>query len=241
MPILVTTAGPVSGSGTLWGANLRNFNDMVAALADEIDDSQDDYTPQIHHAIFAALRFCAREPFYFNEARDVVFDTIAGQAWYDATHHKEIGTLAGLSAVICQRITQGQGITQGQAWALRCETPKKLEILDTTQRRGAPSRFCYFGQKLRLYPRPDTNGYRIRLQISPRRFEELKDGAQESLWFVEAFDLIFARAKYELYKNTLKDVAAAAASLGDFQEQLHSLRAETSRRRNGGFVKPTLF
>jgi len=235
MPISVTTGGPLSDTGALWGDNLRSFNDMVRALSDELDDAHGDYKSQIHMAIFAALRFCAREPFYFNEARDVVFHTVAGKAWYDASDNSHIGTLAGLGAVTCQR-----GAT-GHAWQLEREDPARLEVLDASGVSGRPQKFCYFGQKLRLSPRPDHHDYRIRLQLAPIRFEKIEDATQDNIWFMQAFDLIFARAKYELYKNTVKDGAAALVAKGDFDEQLHMLRAETSRRKTQGHIQPTLF
>jgi len=214
---------------------MRNLNDMITAIADELDDRHDEYRLPIQRAIFAALRFCAREPFYFNQTRDVVFNTVAGQAWYDATHHSSIGNLAGLDAVICQRGSSGQ------AWLLTRENPKKLEIFDQSGVGGRPQKFCYFGQKLRLYPRPNDDGYQIRLQLNPQRFEEITDANQDHVWFIEAGDLIFARAKYELYKNIIKDAVSAAASLTDFHEQLQVLREETSRRRGRGLVNSTLF
>jgi len=214
---------------------MRNFNDMIAAIADELDDAHGEYSAQIQKAIFAALRFVAREPFYFNQTSDVVFSSVAGQSWYDATDHEQIGRLVGLDAVICQRGAAGK------SWILQRETAEKLEILDATTPAGEPRQFCYFGQKLRLFPRPKDAGYRIRLQLAPQRFEEITDFNADHIWFVQAGDLIFARAKYELYKNILKDGAAAAASLVDFHEQLTALQAETSRRRGKGRVMATLF
>jgi len=235
MPILVTTGGPMSDTGSLLGADMRNFNDMVRAIADELDDDHGEYTEHIHRAIFAALRTLAREPFYFNQARDIVFDTVAGQAWYGVTDHEHIGSLAGLVAVFCQRGAAGP------VWKLQRETAQKLEILDAATPAGQPRQFCYFGQKLRLFPRPDNGPYRIRLQIAPKRFDQIKDGQEDHIWFIEAFDLIFARAKYTLYKDILKDSVAAAAALADFHEQMHLLRAETSRRLGNGCIKATLF
>jgi len=211
---------------------MRNFNDVVSALADELDDTNDEYTAQIHKAIYAALRFCAREPFYFNEARPIVFDTIAGQAWYEV---KDVANIASLKAVMCQRASGGL------VWQLQYETAARLEVLDGARTPGSPQKFCYFGQKLRLYPRPEDNGYQIRLFVTAKGFEEINNPNADNIWFVEACDLIFARAKYELYKNILKDGVAAAAALADFHEQLQILQVETSRRRAGGCIEAMLF
>jgi len=214
---------------------MRNFNDMMQAMRQELDDPSGEYATHIQAAIFAALRFCAREPFYFNQTRDVVFDTVAGQGWYDSADHEQIGALAGLEVVTCQK---GQ---QGRTWILQREIPQRLEILDATTSPGSPVKFCYFSQKLRLFPRPDHAGYRIRLQLSPRRLDPITDFNADHVWFIEAADLIFARAKYEIYKNILKDGAAAAVALADFHEQHQALQTETSRRHGSGRIAATLF
>jgi len=214
---------------------MRNFHDMMQALRQDLDDVSGEYAMPIQAAIFAALRFCAREPFYFNQTRDVVFDTTAGQGWYDSTDKEQIGTLAGLDRVTCQ---SGH---HGRVWVLQRETPERLDVLDATASPGSPVKFCYFGQKLRLFPRPDVAGYRIRLQLTPQRFDMITDFNADHIWFIEAADLIFARAKYEIYKNILKDAASATAALNDFHEQLQALQVETSRRRGHGRVAATLF
>jgi len=233
MPIHVTTGGPLTGQASLLEAPKATFGAMIAAIADDVDDTNNEYLAQIQSSIFAAIRYVEREPFYFNEARDVRFNTIAGKAIYDANDNKNIGSSGGIRAVFCQKAGQ----------SARHLRKMKAEIWETENHaasRGMPYAYSYFAQNLRLYPTPDAD-YLIRLSVAPKRLSTMTSTDEVHPWFEEAFDLIKARAKYELYKNILQDEMRATISLHDFTEQLHALRAETSRRNSTDNVVATEF
>lgn len=235
MPIFITTGGPIANVPSVLEPQIRTFADMINAISDDIDDTTNEYLSQIQEAIFSAIRFCEREPLYFNESREVSFLTIPGQEWYGVEQCADIATLGGLTAVYCE--TQN-----GNRRELRHEPPAVLETLsDSGAARGEPYCYTYFGQRLRLYPFPGEGPYKIRLQLSPVRLKSISSASEENPWFSEAFDLISARAKYEIYKNILKDAAMAAASFNDFNEQLGALYAETSRRNGTGKIRATGF
>jgi hypothetical protein len=63
----------------------------------------------------------------------------------------------------------------------------------------------------------------------------------ENAWLNEAYDMIKARAKYIIYKNTLKDAALAAEALNDYTDQETSLKSETTSRNATGYVQATGF
>jgi len=233
MPIHITTGGPLNGQASLLETPKATFGAMIAAIADDVDDTNNEYLAQIQAAIFAAIRYVERENFYFNEARDVTFNTVSGKAAYDATDNKDIATLGGINAVYCQKAGQ-------PARLLRSMTPEMWETAPNhTTSSGMPHAYSYFAQNLRLYPTPDGD-YLIRLSVAPKRLDTITSTDEVHPWFEEAFDLVKARAKYELYKNILQDEMQATISLHDFTEQLHALRAETSRR-NRGTIAATLF
>lgn len=210
MPIFVTTGGPVSNSPSMT-------------------------EPQIQNAVFTAIRFCEREPLYFNESCAVVFATAAGRAWYDSGDEPNIATLAGVGKVYCED-------AHGRQTLLQHAAPHALEILaGRSAGRGRPQYYTYFAQKLRLHPAPDADSYRIRLHLSPMRLHRAGSADEAHPWFREAFDLIKARAKYELYKDILKDAPMAMAAFADFNEQLAALRVETSRRNGTGYIRATGF
>uniref|UniRef100_UPI00235EC277 phage adaptor protein n=1 Tax=Bartonella sp. ML70XJBT.G TaxID=3019093 RepID=UPI00235EC277 len=204
-----------------------------SVIQSEIDDITDEYIGQIQESIFAAIRFCERESFYFNESRDVVFTTQAGKGVYDATDTRHIETAVKIKSVFLFS-------DQHHKIELKQRSPFSLEPSLSSDQQGTPVYYSYFDRKLHLYPTPDR-AYQVQLLLSPVRLEELENANQEHPWFVHGFDLIKARAKYELYKNILKEPDCAAAAYNDFNEQLHTLRAETSQRHNVSRIIPTDF
>lgn len=231
MAITVTTTGPLSTAPSVLIHKDKTFSDLHTVISDEIDDTTSEYSQQIQNAIFSAIRLCEREPLYFNESREITFSTLKGQAWYDEKDNRNIATASGIRSVFLDRKT-------GAQTRLKYASPDELEV--STNEHGEPYSYTYFNRKLCLYPTPDQT-YQIRLLLEPIKLAEITSPNQESPWFTEAFDLIKARAKYELYKDILKDSVMAQASFNDFTEQLASLKAETSRRTGSNMIKSTVF
>ncbi len=235
MPIIVQTSGPNNTIPALLDAQDRTFYDMMTVIADEIDDTTGEYTPQIQNCIFTAIRFCERDVYYFNETRDVTFPTISNREWYDKTDNQNIPTLVRIVAAYCEDGT-------GQRTTLRRVMPEDIEtVSDNAASRGEPYMYTYFGQRIRLYPTPSDTQYTIRLQLGPYRLTDITSSTDSNAWFTEAFDLIKARAKYNLYKDYLKDAPLAMAALNDFNEEQSALSAETSRRNGRGTIIATCF
>jgi hypothetical protein len=208
--------------------------DLTADIADDIDDTTNEYGNAILKAVQGAQRDCERFTFYFNETRDKIFATVAGRAIYAKSDLADIASLARIQAAFLVDVA-------GQVTSLSPRTPEELELLsDNSAARGQPSGYAYFNQAIRLYPIPNAV-YTVRLQLGPYRLTALSQPTDSSAWLDEAYDLIKARAKYRLYKNTLKDANLAAEALNDFNEQLSQLKAETSSRNGSGFVRPTEF
>lgn len=234
MVITVNTSGPLNSIASIPSPDLGTMERLVQLVADEIDDTQNEYLVQIQEAIFSAIRFCEREPFYFNKSREVTFSTVVGKEFYGKEDNVNISTLSGLQAVFLIR-------GSGDAEKLRRIPTEDIEILSSRgSSGGVPTAYCYYSQQLRLYPIPQTK-YTIRLQISPIKLEVIKDANQLSPWFLEGFDLIKARVKYEIYKNILKDSDGAMTALNDFNEIFRALKIETSRRESNGKIFPTFF
>lgn len=235
MPITVETGGPIDTIPPVIGPSASTFSDLVLQIADEIDDTTGEYAGQIQTAVFAAIRFCERDVYYFNETRDVTFTTVQGQDWYAAGANSQIPRLGRIVAAYCER-------ADGERTRLNRETPEALELLtDNSASSGEPYAFTYFGQRLRLYPVPDATVYTIRLQLGPYRLATISNASDSNVWTTEAFDMIKARAKYILQSDILKDDKEAAKSLLDYTAQHDALKAETSRRNASGFIQVTCF
>ncbi len=235
MPITVTTGGPLSLSSPITAPIAPTFASICDEISDDIDDATGEYGPQIVAAVRAAIRYCERDTYYFNETRDITFPTVSGQEWYDAADNTNIPTLVRIQQAFREDANNVR-------LTLRYDSPQSLELLaDNSAVRGEPYSYTYFGQRIRIYPIPDTQPFTIRLQVGPYRLAPLATDTDSNAWLTEAYDLIIARAKYILNKNTLKDVNAAIEALNDYNDQKKVLGAETSSRNGSGYVVPTQF
>jgi len=208
---------------------------LKADIADSIDDTTGEYAPQIAKAITKAIRYCERETYYFNETRDITFPTVNGQDWYGVADNANIPTLVHIDMVYCEDAS-------GERDQILRYRPADIELLaDNSASRGEPYAYAYFGQRIRIYPIPDATPYIIRLQLAPYRLAALTADNQSNAWTTEAEDMIFARAKYILAKDTLKDVSVATEALNDYMDQASALKAETSKRNGTGKIIPTCF
>lgn len=212
---------------------MATFSDIKAAIADDIDDTNGEYSSQVASAVLEAIRYCERKTFYFNETREKTFNTVVGRVWYDANDLSDIPTLVHIQRAF---ITTNGNITD-----LLLMPPAEMEVLsDNTAAQGEPYGYCYFGQRIRIYPIPNAV-YEVRLQLGPYRLTPLADETDSNVWTTEAYDMVKARAKYIVAKNTLKDPIVAAEALNDYNHQFWALKAETSSRTGTGRVVPTRF
>lgn len=235
MTITVTTGGPVTSIQSEITTADPTFSDMVLAIADDLDDTTSEYFAQIQAAILGAIRFCEREPYYFNETRDVTFVTVADQQWYGTADNANIPTLIRVVEAYLEH-------ADGRRSTMRRETPEDIELLsDNSASKGEPYAWTYFNRQVRLYPIPQDTVYTVRLQLGPYRLAKIASTEDTNAWITEAFDMIKARAKYIIYKDIIKDAALAAEALNDYNEQERALKAETSRRISSGFIRVTCF
>ncbi len=214
---------------------MSTYDQLKARIADQLDDTGSAYATQIASAILEAIRWCERDTYYFNETRDITFSTVDGQQWYGTSDNANIPTLVKIQAAWSED-------SQGQRSSLMPVTPEQIEELsDNSAATGEPYCYTYFGKRLRLYPVPGATVYTIRLQLGPYRLTPLSAGSDTNVWTTDAEDMIVARAKYLLYKNTLKDAGLAAEALNDYNDQDSALRRETANRNATGKVKATQF
>ena len=214
---------------------MKTLADIMAVIADDVDDTTGEYSDQIKRAVQAAQRYCERKTFYFNETRDETFPTVDGQEWYGADDNANIPTLVRVVAAYSED-------GQGQRTPLTRKHPDEIETLsDNSAASGEPYLWTYFNRQIRLYPIPGAAPYTVRLQLGPYRLTVLDASGDTNAWLTEAYDMIKARAKYILYKDTLKEAALAAEALNDYRDQFVALKAETASRNGSGIIRPTSF
>ncbi|CAF26571.1 hypothetical protein [Bartonella quintana] len=212
----------------------KTFSDMVALIQDEIDDTTAEYSLQIRDSILTALRLCEREPFFFNKKREATFKTQSGKTWYGQEEGIFIQSEKNLEAVLLGT----QAATQTQLFHKPIQALQQQYGSPPLQ--GTPLFYTCLEQKIGLFPTPQ-DVETVHLFYFPLRFGDEQLMEEGNPWLMHAFDLIKARAKYELYKNILKDPEYAAVSFKDFQEQLQALQFETSRRTDSAHILPMRF
>lgn len=213
---------------------MTTLADLTSDIADDVDDTTGVYGPQILKAIQGAQRYCEADTYYFNETRDVTFVTVVAQQWYGAAANANIPTLVHIQAAYYVD-------SAGNVVPMRRTLPEYIEILSGNgAAQGQPYNWTYFNQQIRIYPIPNAV-YTVRLQLGPYRLTVLSNPTDTNAWLTEAYDMLKARAKYILYKNTIKDSGLAAEALNDYQDQDTSLAAETASRVGTGKIRATRF
>ena len=213
---------------------MTTLADLTADISDDLDDTAGEYGAAILKAVQGAQRDCERFTFYFNETRDVTFSTVISQQWYGAAANANIPTLVHIQEAYYTD-------TGGNILILVWSPPEELEILsDSTSATGQPSNYTYFNKQIRLYPIPNAV-YTVRLQLGPYRLGALANPSDNNAWLDDAYDLLKARAKYRLWKNTLFEPGHAAEAMNDYNEQFAMLKAETSKRNGSGYIRSTEF
>lgn len=209
---------------------MSTYGTIKSRIASEINRT--DLTDQISLSVQSAIQFYEHESFWFNESRDITFTTVANQEFYDADDSEFIPNLLIIHTVTLTVDSQRYQLTprtyqQLEEWAVNTSTT------------GQPTDWAYYDQQLRLYAIPD-DAYSVR--ISARvRFQTLSLDADTNAWMTDAEQLIRARAKVDLFENSLFDTLNADRQRLWEAQALQRLRTETGRRLGTGFIVPTYF
>lgn len=161
---------------------------MKTRVADELVRS--DLTAMIGYAISDAIAAYQSKRLFFNESRDVTFDTSPAQEFYDQDDNDLIPNLMKIDYV---RITIG-----GVLWELNRAEPQDLEAFSPAN--GQPTSYTYYGQQIRLYPIPN-DVWEVRVAAHVGVSAPASDTEKYNPWMTYAERLIRARAKRELAIN----------------------------------------
>lgn len=220
---------------------------MKARIADEL--ARDDLTTQIGYAINDAISAYNNERFYFNESRDLTFVTVQGQDFYTSSD------LADMPNII--KIDWMKLYLNNYPYALFASSPEELEALSIAgTSMGQPYQYCWYQQKIRIYPIPSTAGLTIRIGAVISQAPPANDSVTGNPWMADAERLIRSRAKWELARHVLNDDDLALRMGGPTTDTegdpdggavgdaLKNLRVKTKRLTQigaGAFVRATAF
>jgi hypothetical protein len=194
---------------------------MKAKIANEIE--RGDLTNEIAAAVSTAIIYYENERFFFNETRDVTWNTVAKQFVYTASDVADIGNLVNVDYLFAY--------IGGQPYRV---LPLFQEVMEWSHLAsndpvGQPLRFTYYAQALNLYPTPDQ-AYSMRLGGAKSVPGPASDGETGNIWMTTCEDMVRARAKFELYTHIprIADANKALTMKGLADDAFGQLRERTS-------------
>lgn len=211
---------------------------MKARIASELRRSN--ISAQIASAIETAIEAYQHERFFFNETREIEFNTVAGQDRYDGDDNAFIPRIVRFDYVKTE--------ISDTYHDLEYKTPERVEALNGTgDFTGQPLSYSYYNQQFLIYPMP-ADAYPIRIGAQVTIAAPASDVEANNPWMTRAEKLIRCRAKYELYQHVMMDAVQAAMfnpdnDTGPTAKALEELRIRTNAVTNqGGYVvTPTCF
>jgi hypothetical protein len=207
---------------------------MKQRIADEL--ARSDLTPMIAYAISDAIKHYQSKRFFFNESRDIEFDTVDDQEWYDKFDHAAIPNLMAIDYI---RVDDG-----GTIYTLCREEPEAMENISSTPATGVPTSFTYYNRQIRFYPVPD-DVYEVTIAAHLSLDEPASDSTINNAWMTDAERLIRARAKINLARNV--NAAGLDPMFSDkaimlFKDEENDafteLKARTAKSLGTGKIKP---
>ena len=204
---------------------------MKQRIADEL--ARSDLTPMIAYAISDAIKRYQSKRFYFNESRDVTFDTVAAQEFYDQYDHSAIPNLMEIDYI---KLVNGSIY-----WDINRVIPEAMEVYNAAS--GQPYSYTYYAQQLRFYPIPDAV-YSIVVAAQIKIDEPASDTELNNIWMTDAEQLIRARSKINLARNVNAsglDPAFSKEAILIFKDEekdaLDELRSRTTLQVGTGKIK----
>lgn len=207
---------------------MTNYATMRARIATELGRS--DITAQIQDAIKSAIRHYERQRYYFNERRSS-FSTSSSQEYYGSADGAFIAQLVEIDT-ITMNIGANTYPVEERDW----------EYIDRAQTHsgyvGDPTDFVYHNFQLRFYPIPQTN--RAVNVTGVQKLPTLSASTDTNAWMTDGEELIRCRAKWNLYKHSIKKPDKAIEMKEAELDAETALGGETAMK-TAGTVRPTQF
>lgn len=206
---------------------------MKQRIADEL--ARADLTSMIAYAVSDAIKHYQSTRWFFNESREITFDTVNGQEFYDKYDNAYIATI--------MKIDYAKVTVQGTQYTLARTDPEEHES-NTTNVNGQPWSYSYYGQQMRLYPVPNQT-WEVRIAGHFQYPEPASDTEKYNPWMTEGERLIRARAKLNLVRNV--NAAGLEPTFNDkailiFKDEIAEAERELKSRTNimtgSGKIKP---
>lgn len=204
--------------------------DLAAAAATAGNPSAN----AIRLAINTAITEYQKERFAFSDINPGVpttFLTVVHQSVYPIS---AVPNLTAIYLIDYVQLQQGNTLL-----TLRRMTPKQIHSdIQINTSFGLPGEYAYEGNSLIFYPVPDQV-YTVYLGGHIFVAAPATDAEANNPWMTNAELLIRQRAKYEIYKNVLRNDKMALAMSPDPDDNGEAYKAYTSLKRRGNKITGT--
>jgi len=201
---------------------------MIDEISSDTERGSSTELTAIGSKIDAAIRFYQPKRFWFNETRDVVVNTVAATDSYSyATIGTEFYKVDGVF------LTNGSNV-------LELERVNYTDLETVSADTGVPSCYAYINRALRLNRSPDAI-YPVRITGHIKIATPDTLSTEDNEWFTEAYDLIMAHAKAELYAHRWEDPSNASVQQVIAAGELRRLQSATHDNVALGYLTATDF
>lgn len=186
--------------------------------------------------IAAAIRHYQAKRFYFNETRAATFNTVAGTDTYAFNTATTTGTIP-------YEFYKIDGV-----WvAFAAGDVREMDVMDyalieaeadSVTSNSQPSAYAWVNKALR-FDYPFDAVYAVRIGGHLKIAAPATDAETDNPWMTEAYDLIMARAKAELYAHKWEDPNNAALMVQAEASALKVLQEATNDKERTGYVTPS--
>ncbi len=214
---------------------------MKSRIADDI--ARSDLTSQIASAITTAIEAYQDNRLFFNESRDITFNTGADQDFYSSSDESNIPDLINIDWMTIL-------ISTNDLRTLERRDPQEVDYdAGNTSSTNQPYSYAYYQQKIRLYPKPSSSAWTVRVQGHVKAAAPASDAETGNPWMTYAERLIRSRAKYELAVHVLKDnelaqlmsphPRPAGMTIGhEAWAAFEELKSRTGKMHSSGVIRP---
>ena len=227
LPLLPATIRPRSGLADALGKTevptALNLGGLKARIARDLVRS--DLSAEIEDIIPECIREVAAYSFWFNDVRELTFNTVAGQAFYGAAALSYLPWLSKIDALWI--------VVNGQRRNLREVMPAEIDRqMDGSPSDGEPDCFARQADGLRFYPVPDRVFPVFIDGVS--RLSPLVLDSDANAWMTEGEAMIRALAKAKLMESPVDNPERAARFRAIYINERAELLKQTETRHGTG-------
>lgn len=212
---------------------MSTLAEMKNNIADDV--ARSDLTDVIARSISQAIKYYQSTRFFFNESREIEFDTVANQEFYDKYDHAYLETIMKFDYV--------KLLISNTVYDMVRVDPEEHEH-NLNQIIGQPWSYSYYGQTMRIYPVPNAI-WTVRVAGHFQAPEPNSDTEKNNKWMTEGNLLIEARAKLNLARKVNAagllptfDDKAILIYKDEEQEAFNELKARTNMMTARNSIKP---